>query len=387
LILPANISFTDVMPVAEATFNMNSEIVKKSEANLNAILNHADSGYVLYDSGLRIIAFNALAQEFSHLLYSKKLVEGNHLLSYFPKNRHGALLEITQKVIHGAKICYEAYFKTDDYERWIEVRWLNVKNDNNKNWGFILASKDITEKKLADIKLEKVTSDLLRRNTALEQFANIISHNLRAPVANIISLAKMTGVEYGFEKDQALDFILSSSQALNKVIDDINQILEVRQQIHEVKQKIYFEQLLTDIKTSINYLILKEDVIIKSDFENSPYIFSIRSFLYSIFYNLILNSIKYRREGVKPEICINASTKENKVQITFTDNGKGIDLIKHGAKLFGLYKRFDTTVEGTGLGLFMIKSQIEELGGQISVESEIDRGTTFTVEIPVNTIN
>jgi len=381
--VPANICFTDILPAYDETLNINSEVVKKSEANLNAILNHADSGYVLYDCGLRIIAFNALAQEFAHLLYSKKLVEGNHLLSYFPQNRHAALLDVTQKVINGAKICYEAYFKTDDYERWIEVRWLNVKNDDNKNWGFILASKDITEKKLADIKLEKITNDLIRRNTALEQFANIISHNLRAPVANIISLVKMTGGEYGFEKDQALEFILSSSQALNKVIDDINQILEVKQQIHEVKQKIYFEQLLTDIKTSINYLIIKEEVTIISDFENSAYIFSIRSFLYSVFYNLILNSIKYRRTHVRPEIYITSRTTENKVQIIFNDNGKGIDLIKHGAKLFGLYKRFDTTVEGTGLGLFMIKSQIEELGGRISVESEVGAGTKFIVELPL----
>lgn len=384
--MPANICLTDIVPFVDETFNENSEIVKKSEANLNAILNHADSGYVLYDSELRIIAFNALAQEFSQLLYSKELVEGKHLLDYFPESRHSALFEITQTVIHGEKICYEAYFKTGDSEKWIEVRWLNVTNDNNRNWGFILASKDITEKKLADIRLEKLTGDLMRRNAALEQFANIVSHNLRAPVANIISLVKMTGAEYGFEKDQALEFILSSSQALNKVIDDINQILEANQQVHEVKQKIYFEQLLTDIKTSINYLMIKEGVTIETDFESSPCIFSIQSFLYSVFYNLILNSIKYHRSGVQPKIRISAKTIENKVVITFTDNGKGIDLGKYGNKLFGLYKRFDTTVEGTGLGLFMIKSQIEELGGKISVESEVGSGTTFIVSLPVETI-
>jgi len=364
---------------------MSVDVLKKTEANLNAILNHADSGYVLYDDELKIIAYNALAQEFSHLLYSKTLVEGNHLLSYFPENRHNALIEITRQVMDGKKICYEAYFKIDENEKWIEVRWLNVKNEENKNWGFILASKDITEKKLADIKLEKMTNDLLKQNQALEQFANIISHNLRAPVANIISLVNMTMDDNGdFEKELALDFILSSSQALNKVIDDINQILEVKQNIHEVKEKISFDQLLNDIETSINYLIIKEKVIISGDFDELPHIYSIRSFLYSIFYNLVLNSIKYRRIGVAPEIHLSSRQTDNTMVLTFRDNGKGIDMEKHGAKLFGLYKRFDTTVEGTGLGLFMIKSQIEELGGKISVESKLGAGTTFTIELPVD---
>jgi PAS domain S-box-containing protein len=379
-----NPSSVAIVAPCDANFNMSADVIKKTEANLNAILNHADSGYVLYDAELKIIAFNPLAQEFSHLLYSKTLVEGKYLLSYFPEYRHEALLETTRQVINGKKICYEAYFKIGADEKWIEVRWLNVKNEENKNWGFILASKDITEKKLADIQLEKMTGDLLKRNKALEQFANIISHNLRAPVANIISLVEMTiGENNNFEKDQALDFILSSSKALNKVIEDINLILEVKQNIHEVKCKIDLGMLLCDIKTSINYLLIKEHVIIHSDFEDSPDIYSIRSFLYSVFYNLILNSIKYRRLDMVPEIHISAKKIEDKIVLSFKDNGKGIDLEKNGQKLFGLYKRFDTSVEGTGLGLFMIKSQIEELDGTINVESQLGVGTTFIVELPV----
>ena len=385
--MPDNQPSVDIIPTSDADFDLNTDDIKKSEANLNAILNHADSGYVLYDAELKIIAYNSLAQEFSHILYSKALSEGKYLLSYFPEYRHEALLEITKQVINGKKVCYEAYFKIGDDEKWIEVRWLNVKNEENKNWGFILASKDITEKKLVDIQLEKMTGDILKRNKALEQFANIISHNLKAPVANIISLVEMTiGENNDFEKEQALDFILSSSKALNKVIDDINLILEVKQNIHEVKCKIDLELLLSDIKTSINYLLIKEQVIIHSDFEDSPSIYSIRSFLYSVFYNLVLNSIKYRRVDVVPEIHLSAKKIENKVVLSFKDNGKGIDLTKHGAKLFGLYKRFDTSVEGTGLGLFMIKSQIEELGGTINVESELGAGTTFMVELPVTEI-
>jgi signal transduction histidine kinase len=86
---------------------------------------------------------------------------------------------------------------------------------------------------------------------------------------------------------------------------------------------------------------------------------------------------------VAPVIVIKSSFHENKVQISFTDNGKGIDLKNHGKQLFRLYKRFDTTVEGKGLGLFMVKTQVESLGGTISVNSEIDKGTQFIIQLPL----
>ena len=284
-----------------------AELINKSEANLNTILDHADSGYVLYSADLKIVAYNSLAQKFSNLLYGRILVEGTHLLHYFPKDKHQYLLETTKKVLNGEDVEYEVCFIVNDFEKWLKVKWLNVKNVENRNWGFILVSQDITESKLAAKKFEKITHDLVNRNKALEQFANIISHNLRAPVANIINLVQMIDLNSKDEEaQQFLEFILSSSQALNAVIDDIHQILEVKQRFYEVKEKIDFDQLTEDIKTSINLTIIKEKVIITTDFETTPYIYSIRSFLYSVFYNLILNSIKYRRPDVVPEIYLSS---------------------------------------------------------------------------------
>lgn len=357
---------------------------KQSEANLKAILEHADTGYVLYNSELKIIAYNALAQKFSGLLYKKELEEGRHMLYYFPVERHYILLDITQRVLKGETIGYETCFIIDNKELWVEVKWLNVKNAKNKNWGFILTSKDITETKSVAIKLEKITHDLLSRNKALEQFGNIISHNLRAPVANIISIVQLIDAAADDEERKLyINFILSSSQALIKVISDINQILELKQHLHEVKEMVYFEPLLEEIKTIINFMIIQNDVTITSNFESGSHVYSIRSFIYSIFYNLILNSIKYRREDMSPVIELSATTVNGKAILSFKDNGKGIDLNRHGANLFGLYQRFDVSVEGSGLGLFMIKTQIEQLGGTINIESTVGVGTTFIIELPV----
>jgi signal transduction histidine kinase len=106
----------------------------------------------------------------------------------------------------------------------------------------------------------------------------------------------------------------------------------------------------------------------------------VKSYLYSIFYNLIINSIKYRKPGRRPFINIYSREKANKITLVFCDNGSGIDLSRYGDKIFGLYKRFHYDVEGKGMGLFMVKTQVESLEGNISVRSQIDEGSEFTVE-------
>jgi signal transduction histidine kinase len=72
------------------------------------------------------------------------------------------------------------------------------------------------------------------------------------------------------------------------------------------------------------------------------------------------------------------------IEIVFADNGKGVDMKKNGADLFGLYKRFDTTVKGKGLGLYLVKMQVESLGGKITAQGEVDKGMQFTILLPKN---
>jgi signal transduction histidine kinase len=98
---------------------------------------------------------------------------------------------------------------------------------------------------------------------------------------------------------------------------------------------------------------------------------------------MVSNSIKYRRSDVKTVIKISSRKEGDKAVLLFRDNGKGIDMEKHGDKLFRLYERFDLTMEGKGMGLYMIKTQAENLGGIISVDSEVDKGTVFKIELPL----
>ncbi|MGB7843579.1 MAG: ATP-binding protein, partial [Salinimicrobium sp.] len=121
-------------------------------------------------------------------------------------------------------------------------------------------------------------------------------------------------------------------------------------------------------------------VEIITDFSALPEITSVKSYLHSIFYNIISNSIKYRQALKQPVIKISSKIDDDQVVFIFEDNGLGMDLDKKADQIFGLYKRFHNHVEGKGMGLFMVKTQVESLGGKITVESEQNKGSRFIIK-------
>jgi PAS domain S-box-containing protein len=242
---------------------------------------------------------------------------------------------------------------------------------------------DITALESAEQERARITEELIKRNKALEQFTYVISHNLRAPVANIRALTEILKDTDSFIPEQDLLEKMSLSVLnLDTIISDLNQILQIKQQQHSLKEQVNLHALMSSISLSIKNLIEQEHVSIQLDVDQGFSITAVRGYLYSIFYNLTLNSIKYRRKEANPMIKIRCSVENDQLVIGFQDNGKGIDLEKNGADLFGLYKRFDSTVEGKGLGLFMVKTQVEELGGTIDVQSVFGAGTLFIIRMP-----
>lgn len=230
--------------------------------------------------------------------------------------------------------------------------------------------------------LDQINAQLIKRNRNLEQFTYVISHNLRAPLTNIISLTELLkDADTGMHTAQLIDGLNTSIKTMDNIIRDLNHTLQVKDHLNNNKEEVYFQQLMDEIAFSINNLVIEEDVKISYDFE-VPALLTIRGYLYSIFYNLTLNSIKYRREDEAPVISVSSVLEEEQLLLTFEDNGKGIDLEKNGAHLFGLYQRFDTTIDGKGMGLFMVKTQIEDLHGSIDVESQLGKGTRISIRLP-----
>ena len=262
-------------------------------------------------------------------------------------------------------------------------------DENGKFMGVIGISSDITERKNADNKLLELnrnlrnyTRELVTANKGLEQFSYIVSHNLRAPVANILGLGELIGTEDYPEdlKQQLLQEIISNIGRLDSMIKDLNDILQVKVDMNEKKEKIDLEELVQTIILGVERVIKQEGVEVFTDFSEVPEFNAPKSYLHSIFSNLILNSIKYRRPDVDLILSIKSKTQGDRIILEFCDNGMGIDLDKKGNQIFGLYKRFHNHVEGKGMGLFMVKTQVELMGGEIRVYSKVNEGTRFEIE-------
>lgn len=360
------------------------EALKISEANLRTLFNNTDSSYVLFDADLKIVSFNALAQQYSIAQNNKKLEVNRSVKDYFTEKRWPFIQEILDKVSLEGSAEYELSFISNGAAKWHHVRWLTVKNNDQENWGFILANKDITEAKTAALERERITTDLIQHNKDLEQFTYIISHNLRSPVANILGLAELLNARTTTpeEKDLVFEMVASAIRNLDTIIRDLNHILQVREPMNEKKETVLFKDVVESIETTILNAAIKENVLIDCDFGELESMYTIRSYLYSIFYNLLSNSIKFRRPGIPAQISIKSRRYilNDKIELRFKDNGKGIDLAKNTASLFGLYKRFDTSTEGKGMGLFMVKTQVEALGGTINIESQPGEGTEFIIQ-------
>ncbi len=274
------------------------------------------------------------------------------------------------------------YYRQNGEIAYILDKGYILHNEHKKAVRMVGAMQDITEKHLAEMERKKLTDELIQRNKDLEQFAYIVSHNLRAPVANILGFVNMLKVGALAEHDQKeyINALSLSVSKLDEVILDLNTILQVKREVNEMKELVTFSELVNDITNSISNSIKNENVLIKTDFSQINQFTTLKTYLYSIFYNLISNSIKYRKPNERPEIEIKSTKQDSLLKLTFKDNGMGIDLRRKGNQVFGLYKRFHSQIEGRGLGLYMVKTQVETLGGKIDIHSEVNVGTEFTIE-------
>jgi PAS domain S-box-containing protein len=360
------------------------EAMLQSEANLSTIFENTDIGYVLCDTAHKIVSFNAKANDLSIGQFGKPLKTGNNGFAFFPKDKIPNIKKAIDKVLHNEVISYEtSYSLSDGRIKWYDVRWIGVTGKKGANSGFILAFNDITARKISNIESDRITADLVKRNKDLEQFTYIVSHNLRAPVANIIGLSNMlNNFELDINECDEIKRALSNSiNILDQTIMDLNHILEVSSHADVKNEVVSLKGLMDDLTLNLGSSIQKENAAISVDFAAADSVFTVKSFMYSIFYNLLTNGIKYKRPDTAPAILVYTRKKGDILEIGFKDNGKGIDE-NNFKNLFGLYKRFDTGVDGKGMGLFMTKMQVENLGGKISAESKPGFGTTFKLEFP-----
>lgn len=241
-----------------------------------------------------------------------------------------------------------------------------------------------TELSARNKELTNTNEELVKYNHELQQFSFTISHNLRGPLARLLGLtnlmekdlAELTGPQLELVK-----LVTQSAKELDEVIRDLSKIIDIRNDIYRIREKVFFQEELRIVLRSLSTFI-QPDVTIDADFREAPIVYTVRPMLTSILYNLISNAIKYRSPQRALQLSVRTAQTTNEVTLEVADNGLGMNLEQFSRSIFGLYKRFHTHTDGKGLGLYLVKLQIESLGGKVNVASELNVGTTFTVSFP-----
>jgi signal transduction histidine kinase len=220
---------------------------------------------------------------------------------------------------------------------------------------------------------------LVTQNNELQQFSYTVSHNLRGPVASMLGLINIHRLSKSDEeRATVLNLLTDSAVSLETIIKDLNKIIDIRNDKFSVMEKVNLKAELDLIIQSLKTFIDENRVTIRSEFHH-PEIVSVKAYINSILYNLISNALQYRSPDRLPIIQVSSHKKGEHVVIEVADNGLGIDLEKYRGDMFKLYKRFHNHIQGKGLGLYLVRQQVEKLDGHIEVDSTPDQGTTFRV--------
>ena len=274
------------------------------------------------------------------------------------------------------------YFHKDGHLVHVILGVTMVKDINGNPSHTIAQFLDITDRIEDKKKLETLVEVTKSQNESLMNFAHIVSHNLRSHSTNMTMLAKFLLQEEDEKELKNINRMISdAAESLSETITHLNDVVQVKTGALENLQSTSVLNTIEHIKKSIGGLLEEQDAIIKIDVNKSHFVNVVPAYLESIFLNILTNALKYSSIDRIPVIEIKSELKKETVLIIFKDNGQGIDLKRHGDKIFGMYKTFHNHKDARGIGLFITKNQIEAMSGSIKIESVVDQGTTIFMEL------
>ena len=269
---------------------------------------------------------------------------------------------------------------------WIRVYGKIIHNENKellRMYGIVM---DITEQKSMEERLRNSNQELAvsnaqlkRTNADLDNFIYTASHDLKAPISNLEGLFNtlISEVPLNEELAEIKGMIDHSFDRFKNVIKDLTDITKIQKEDNSDLEPVQLEELLGETLLSIPDLIEVAHANIETNLQVKEINFS-RKNCRSILYNLISNAIKYRSPQRTPVVTISSYTQGEYTVLEVADNGLGLSA-QNQQKIFGMFKRVHDHVEGSGIGLYIVKRIVDNAGGKIELESEVDRGSAFKI--------
>jgi len=380
-----------VYPSADGLSIYFSDISERVEANkqlnlLALVAQGTDNGVIITDAEGRTEWVNAAFTRHTGYTLAEMLGQNPGTLLQGPETDPAMVQRIRERMKRRKPFSVTILnYKKSGHKVWFGMDITPIYNDNDELIQFVALLQNINYRKEIEASQAKMTQDLYRHNRDLQQFTYVISHNLRGPLANALGLAKMlTRVEKNSAVfTTSLTHLRESIGQADEVLKDLNLVLSIRDRQDVLEQEtVPLADVCAQAVSHLNEALQQCGGQVSLDVEEGLAVHGNRAYLYSIFYNLLSNSIKYRADARPLQVAIECVLgKHGGPTISFTDNGSGFDTFKAGSDVFQLYKRFHTNQRGRGIGLFLVKTHVEAMGGKIQVISEVNFGTRFIIQL------
>lgn len=358
-------------------------LVLERTAKINAILNVPNVAIIVTNEKGIIVSFSNGAERM--LGYTAEEVIGKmstvDLVGEEAMKQQGGIEHLIEETKHKqTNISQWTYIAKDGHLIPVQISVSVINDENGAFLGFVGIAQDISELKKKEIELGKLSAHLELKNSRLLEFAHITSHDLRAPARNLQALLFLQKEEKNEEEKKQLQ------EKFGVVVHELNDVLEELINVVQGEEIAELNIKPIDIRLILEKVIsmqagdiINHKVFIDIDTTSLEYIEFNYLYLESILSNLISNAIKYRSPDRACIIKIQTGVADHRPYLSVSDNGLGIDMEKYGNKVFGLRKTFHNHPDAKGVGLYLVRSQVESLGGTIHVASTVNQGTTFTI--------
>jgi signal transduction histidine kinase len=360
---------------------------QKSDLNkkLNSLFEYSTQSHIIFDERGCILWYNKRANFIVENIFNRKLEldkNYNELFEFsFTKLIDNNILELK----NGNTLRFEYIIPNSKDYKYADVILQPIFNNEDIYNGFALVASDITQQKKYEEELEFKNNSFQFKNDLLAQYSYTISHNIRGPIATIKGLNQLIQISNNEEeKSLYIEKLNTMINQLDQVVVDLNWLLNMQEHQPLIKEEVNLFEELINIKEMLSIQIQEKNFQLNFMLEENFKINTVKALLNSILYNLISNAIKYCNSKVNSFLEVSIKNiDDNTIIMKFHDNGIGIDLSMYKNQIFGMFKQFSSIRDGKGLGLYLTKSQVEMLGGSITIDSIVNVGTTFEIKMPI----
>jgi PAS domain S-box-containing protein len=267
----------------------------------------------------------------------------------------------------------------DGRYRWFLTRAVPHRNAQGEIDYWYGTNTDVHEKKMLEESLQRV-------NTDLDNFVHMASHDLKGPIGNLEGLLgvllKKMALSLDEDTREIAGLLKGSLGKLRQTVKDLATVSQAGQ-VFAQTGPVALAEVLAEVQQDLKPQLDDADASLHADWQVPALAFP-RKHLRSILYNLVCNAVKYRSPDRRLAIAVGTVAGDGLVTLTVADNGSGLSPAQR-ARLFTLGQRFHPGVEGSGVGLYLIKRIVENYQGHIEVESREGEGTTFRIGLPAAT--